>query len=77
MPYASGESPKVGDYVKNQWEQPGTVTRVHSTQDGNERISIRWDDGGVDLPLAFAEEFTLVSRSASGRESEPTKEKLG
>jgi hypothetical protein len=53
----------------------GTVTRVHSTQDGNERISIRWDAGGVDLPLAFAEEFTLVSRSASGRESEPTKEK--
>ena len=21
MPYASGESPRVGDYVKNQWEQ--------------------------------------------------------
>jgi hypothetical protein len=39
------------DYVKNRWEQPGTVTRVHSTQDGQERISIRWDDGGVDVPL--------------------------
>jgi hypothetical protein len=26
MPYASGETPKVGDYVKNQWEQLGTVT---------------------------------------------------
>jgi hypothetical protein len=65
MPYASGESPEVGDYVKNQWEQPGTVTRVHSAQDGQERISIRWDDGGVAVPFAAASGFTLVSRSAS------------
>ena len=64
MPYAGGEIPEVGDYVRNQWEQPGTVTRVHSTQDGQERISIRWDDRGVDLPLAFAEEFILISRKA-------------
>jgi len=64
MPYASGESPRVGDYVKNQWEQPGTVTEVHSAQDGQEHVSIRWDDGGVDLPLASVREFTLISRSA-------------
>jgi len=25
MPYASGETPQVGDYVKNEFEQPGTV----------------------------------------------------
>jgi hypothetical protein len=61
MPYVGGETPEVGDYVKNQWEQPGTVTRVHSKQDGQERISIRWDDGGVDLLLGLAEEFTLIS----------------
>jgi hypothetical protein len=54
----------VGDYVKNQWEQPGTVTGVHSAQDGQEHVSIRWDDGGVDLPLASPCEFTLISRSA-------------
>jgi hypothetical protein len=64
MPYASGESPRVGDYVKNQWEQPGTVTGVHSAQDGQEHVSIRWDDGGFDLPLACPCEFTLISRSA-------------
>ena len=64
MPYASGESPRVGDYVKNQWEQPGTVTEVHSAQDGQEHVSIRWDDGGVDLPLASVSEFTLISRTA-------------
>jgi hypothetical protein len=61
MPYATGETPEVGDYVKNQWEQLGTVTRVHATL---ERINLWWDDGGFDLPLAFAEEFTLLSRKS-------------
>ena len=65
MPYATGETPAVGDYIKNQWEQPGTVTRVHAAQDEQERISVRWDDGGVDLPLALAEEFTLISRKST------------
>jgi hypothetical protein len=40
MPYSSGEAPKVGDYVKNHWEQPGTVTRVHAAQDEQERVCI-------------------------------------
>lgn len=62
MPYASDESPEMGDYVKNKWEQPATVTSVHAAFDGHERVSIRWDDGGVDLPLAPATEFTLLSR---------------
>jgi len=82
MPYTSGETPAVGDYVKNQWEQPGTVTAVHAAKGGHEQVSIRWDDGGVDLPSASASEFTLLSRSAgvikgidttaiSNRESQP------
>jgi hypothetical protein len=29
VPYANGKIPVPGDYVKNQFEQPGTVTRVH------------------------------------------------
>ena len=64
MPYVGGETPEVGDYVKNQWEQLGTVTRVQATQGALERINVRWDDGGFDLPLAFAEEFTLLSRKS-------------
>ena len=64
MPYTSGETPEVGDYVKNQWEQPGTVTAVHAAKGDHEQVSIRWDDGGVDLPSASASEFTLLSRSA-------------
>jgi hypothetical protein len=54
----------VGDYVKNQWEQPGTVTRVHYATDDEEQISVRWDDGAVFLPLAPAKDFTLISRQA-------------
>ena len=64
MPYASGEVPFVGDYVKNQWEQPGTVLEV-CLAGGNflhDQISVRWDDGGTDLPPTPAAEFTLVSR---------------
>ena len=64
MPYVGGETPKLGDYVKNEYEQPGTVIRVHSGQDGKDLISIRWDDGGVEAPLAPVEEFTLISRAA-------------
>jgi hypothetical protein len=63
MPYTSGETPVVGDYVKNQFEQPGTVTRVLEARDGHENISVRWDDGAED-PLAPANEFTLISRQA-------------
>ena len=60
MPYASGETPKVGDYVKNQWEQPGTVTRVHAAQDEQERVCIMWE-GRWDLPS----EYSLVSRKGA------------
>lgn len=62
MPYACGETPEVGDYVKNKWEQPGTVTEVNVASAGYELVSIRWDDGGVDHPLTTAAEFSLLSR---------------
>ncbi len=64
MPYVGGETPKLGDYVKNQYEQPGTVIRLHSAQDGTDHICVRWDDGAVEAPLASAEGFTLISRAA-------------
>jgi len=66
VPYTSGEVPIVGDYVKNQWDQPGTVLEVCLAA-GNflhDQISVRWDDGGTDLPLTPAVEFTLVSRQS-------------
>jgi hypothetical protein len=60
MPYASGESPKVGDYVKNMFEQPGTVTAINVTPEGQELIDIRWDERAVDARSLDAIEFTRL-----------------
>jgi hypothetical protein len=65
MAYGTGEAPKMGDYVKNKLEQPGTVTAVIAAQAGRELVSIRWDNGGVEVPLKAAEEFALISRNGS------------
>ena len=63
MPYASGETPAVGDYIKNKWGQRGTVSRVHEARDGHEDISVRGDDGGTD-PLAPAGQGLYVDFKA-------------
>jgi hypothetical protein len=67
MPYANGEIPVLGDYVKNDLEQPGTVTRLRMASNGDDFVSIRWDNGGVDFVesrLTPAKDFTLISRQA-------------
>jgi hypothetical protein len=65
MPYAGGETPEVGDYVENEYKQPGTVTRTHAAHDGQEYINVKWDDGGVSLLSASAAQFTLLFRRNS------------
>jgi hypothetical protein len=65
MPHASGETPEVGDYVKNKWEQPGAVTAVNAASGEHELVSTRWDDGGVDHSLTTAAEFSLLLRRTS------------
>jgi hypothetical protein len=64
VPYAYGEAPVPGDYVKNELEHRGIVTRVSVASNGDESVSIRWDDGGLDSPLTPAKNFTLISRQA-------------
>jgi hypothetical protein len=64
MPYAGGETPVLKDYVKNDFEQPGTVTRLRVASNGEDFVSISWDDGGVESPLTPAKDFILVSRQA-------------
>jgi hypothetical protein len=59
-----GETPVPGDYVKNSFEQPGIVTTVRVDSNGDEFVTIRWDDGGLDSPLTPTKEFTLISRQA-------------
>jgi hypothetical protein len=62
MSYANGERPAIGDYVKNKFEQPGTVTKIGLTPEGDYYVRVRWDDGGKELPFTRAKEFTLISR---------------
>ena len=64
MPYANGETTILGDYVKNEFSQLGTVTTLRTASNGDDFVSIRWDDGGLDSPLTPAKEFTLISRQA-------------
>jgi hypothetical protein len=52
--YANGETPVLGDYVKNDLKQSCTVTRLRMASSGDDFVSIRWDDGGVDSPLTPA-----------------------
>jgi hypothetical protein len=68
VPYATGETPVLGDYVKNKFEQPGTVVEISTppmSVGGEELVSVKWDDGGRDLSLTPAAEFLLISREAS------------
>ena len=65
MPYASGETPGVGDYIKNQWERLGTVTRVHFAQHEEDLICIRWHDEGLKPLFSPAAEYMLVFRKAA------------
>ena len=64
MPYAGGQTCVLGDYVKNEFGQPGTVTTLRTASNGDDFVSIRWDDGGLDSPLTPAKDFTLISRQA-------------
>ena len=67
MPYSTGESPHFGDYVKNKFDQPGTVVDVNvppQTVGCAELVSVRWDDGGPDSPLTPAAEFSMISRQS-------------
>jgi hypothetical protein len=62
MPYVGSETPAVGDYVKNEWEQPALLPEFTNQKEQHERINVMWDDGWAELVFALAQEFTLLSR---------------
>ena len=57
MPYIGGETPTVGDYVKNEYEQFGSVTRIRAAHDGQEYINVRWDGGRGYPSLCICSRF--------------------
>ncbi len=71
MPYANGETPVPGDYVKNELQQPGPVTRVSVVPNGDEFVTIRFDRG-LDSPLTRASYTLTQGDSGYGREKGTT-----
>jgi len=63
--YANEEAPKAGDRIKNSAGGWGTVTAVSagsSTHPEATRITVKWDEGIVEIDYDLAAKFTLVSR---------------
>jgi hypothetical protein len=48
---------------KINWNSPERSLRLSPRK--RELVSIRWDNGGVEVPLKAAEEFALISRNGS------------
>jgi hypothetical protein len=70
--YASEEAPKVGDRIKNRAGDCGTVTEIFGPPGAHSepvRITIKWDEGIVEIDYEVATNFTLVSRGSGDRKS--------
>ena len=65
MTYKSGETPKVGDRIKNKSGRHGTVTEVKLEIEliSAEKLTIHWDDRSGPIEKYSASEFVLVSRT--------------
>jgi len=66
VPYKSGETPKVGDRIKNKVSRHGTVTEVKGgiEQISDEKLTIHWDDRAVPIEKYSASEIVMVSRTS-------------
>lgn len=63
--YASDETPMPGDRIQGKTGELGTVTAIVPLSRTNSelaRITIRWDEGIVEIDYSQAGGFTLVSR---------------
>lgn len=65
MPYASGETPEIGDHVIYRTGQSGKITAVNLNQ-GNLRredsVRVQFDDGSIGIGMALAGEFDFASK---------------
>lgn len=66
MAYRSGEAPRIGDRVRNEEGQEGTVRKVERgiADISDDKLAIQWDNGVVDIDGYSADEHELVSRSS-------------
>ena len=68
MPYASGETPEMGDQISDKRGRVGAVTRITINLRKVSELTIRWNDGIVGILYPVAEEFTLISRAVKSDE---------
>jgi hypothetical protein len=64
--YSNNELPMLGDRIRNAKGGLGTVTNTSPvTNDPAEplRITVKWDEGIIDIEYDLASKFTLISRS--------------
>jgi len=65
--YANEEAPMAGDRIRNSTGGLGTVTAIFegsSASSAPARITVKWDEGIVEIDYDLAGKFTLVSRGA-------------
>jgi len=69
--YANDEAPMAGDRIKNSTGHLGTVTAVSSgssARSGPASITVKWDEGIIEIDYDVAAKFILVARdSAPGK----------
>jgi hypothetical protein len=61
MRYTNGEIAMSGDLIRSKRGRLGKVTMVRPAPD-LERITIRWDEGIIEINYPLAKTFTLISR---------------
>lgn len=68
MPYASGETPEIGDHVIYRNGKTGKITAANLNQGhlrGEDSVRVQFDDGSIGIGNALASEFQFVSKPAS------------
>lgn len=66
MAYESGEVPEIGDHVRHLNGRPRVITDVQLNQahfQGEDQVSVKWDDGGIGIGVAVPREFIFVSKA--------------
>ena len=68
MRYANDEAPMAGDRIKNSTGGLGTVTAISSgsgVRSELARITVKWDEGIIEIDYDLAAKFILVSRGST------------
>lgn len=65
MPYKTGETPMIGDKIKDRFDRKATVAEVQQGlgQMTDDKLTVRWDEGVVTIADYPASDFLLISRA--------------